>query len=175
MRQRLRGGEAVAELRRDLVFLDMQMPKLDGFEVLELLGARGAPAVVFVTAYDEHAMRAFEVHAVDYLLKPVSPERLAEALERVAQRLGAPPTPPLPAAALAAAARPAGRPLERVLMREGGQVHVMPVESIDYVEAQDDYVASAPGTSAPQAADPGRARRRSSIPTASCASTARSC
>ncbi|HEV2105183.1 MAG TPA: response regulator, partial [Candidatus Eisenbacteria bacterium] len=72
--------KAIAETRPDLVFLDVQMPKLDGFEVLELL--EPPPAVIFCTAYDEPALRAFEVHAVDYLLKPLGRERLAEALAR---------------------------------------------------------------------------------------------
>jgi two-component system LytT family response regulator len=128
--------KAVGELRPDLVLLDVQMPKLDGFEVLELLGAE--VPVVFVTAYDEFALRAFEVHAVDYLLKPVTPERLATALARVRARGGAAggPSP----TALRQSARPPGAPLERVVIRDGPQVHVLPVGRIDYVEAQDDYV-----------------------------------
>jgi len=129
------------ELAPDLLLLDIQMPKLSGFEVLELLGDE-APATVFVTAYDEYALQAFEVHAVDYLLKPVEPERLARAIERVRERLGA-PAPGLDAAALAEAARPPGRRLERVLFREEGRVHVLPVERIDFVEAQDDYLSFA--------------------------------
>ena len=128
--------KAVGELRPDLVLLDVQMPKLDGFEVLELLGAE--VPVVFVTAYDEFALRAFEVHAVDYLLKPVTPERLATALARVRAR-GAAAGGPSPAA-LRQSARPPGAPLERVVIRDGPQVHVLPVGRIDYVEAQDDYV-----------------------------------
>jgi len=80
--------KAITEQRPDLVFLDVQMPKLDGFEVLELVAPEpGAPAVIFCTAYDEYALRAFEVHAVDYLLKPFGRERLAEALGRARDRL----------------------------------------------------------------------------------------
>src|SRR5882762_4904713 len=78
----------VSERQPDLLFLDIQMPKLDGFEVLELIGSD--IAVIFVTAYDQHALRAFEVHAVDYLLKPVAADRFEAALERARQRLGAP-------------------------------------------------------------------------------------
>jgi two-component system LytT family response regulator len=128
--------KAVAELSPDLVFLDVQMPKLDGFEVLELLG-RNVP-VVFTTAYDQYALRAFEVHAVDYLLKPFSEERFAEALSRARTRAQARE----PAGDLEGLVAERGRrsPLERVLIRDGSQVHVLPVDRIDYVEAQDDYV-----------------------------------
>ena len=125
----------VTESRPDLLLLDVQMPKLDGFDVLELVGP-GIP-VIFVTAYDAFALRAFEVHAVDYLLKPFSRERLAEAIARARARQGSGP----PAAALRAAARAPGAPLERVVIRDGPHVHVIAVDKIDYAEAQDDYVA----------------------------------
>jgi two-component system, LytTR family, response regulator len=132
--------KTIGETRPDLVFLDVQMPKLDGFEVLELL--EDPPAIVFATAYDEFALKAFEVHAVDYLLKPFGRERLAEALARVRERLAAPGgTPATPATKLAAAARPPGRHVERLLVRDGAKVHVIPAERLDYLEAQDDYVA----------------------------------
>ncbi|MGH9671790.1 MAG: LytR/AlgR family response regulator transcription factor [Bryobacteraceae bacterium] len=128
--------KAAAEHKPDLLLLDIQMPKLDGFEVLELIEA--PPAVVFVTAHDTYAMRAFEVHAVDYLLKPFNAERFDAALERVLQRLGqARPAP----AALAAAARPPDQYAERVVVKDGSRVHVIPVTRLDYAEAQDDYVA----------------------------------
>jgi two-component system LytT family response regulator len=137
--------KAVAELGPDLMFLDVQMPKLDGFEVLELLGRD--VAVIFTTAFDKYALRAFDVHAVDYLLKPFSEERLAEALararERVAARHGNSESDgeaPVDITALAAEARRRQGPLERVLIRDGSQVHVIAAERIDYVEAQDDYV-----------------------------------
>ena len=129
--------KVVAEQHPDLLFLDVQMPKLDGFEVLELVGRD--VAVVFVTAYDQYAIRAFEVHAVDYLLKPVSGERLHGALERVRARLAAHESP-VAAAPLAKAARPAGGFLERVLVRDGEKVHVVPVTRVDYFEAQGDSV-----------------------------------
>jgi two-component system LytT family response regulator len=138
--------KAVTELSPDLLILDVQMPKLNGFEVLELLG-RAVP-IVFVTAYDQYALRAFEVHAVDYLLKPFSEERFAEALSRVRERLraressaaAAEDSPGLDVSALVADARPRQGPVERILIRDGAQVHVIPVDRIDYVEAQDDYV-----------------------------------
>ena len=121
------------------MFLDVQMPKLSGFEVLELLGRD--VAVIFTTAYDQYALRAFEVHAVDYLLKPFGEERFAEALSRARERLRAKAQggPDVQMEALTDAVRSKG-PLERVLIRDGAQVHVLPVDRIDYVEAQDDYV-----------------------------------
>jgi two-component system LytT family response regulator len=129
--------KAVADLKPDLVLLDVQMPKLDGFEVLELLG-REQP-VIFVTAYDQYALRAFEVHAVDYLLKPFSLERFQEAMQRARERLRAKAAVPLED--LVRDARPRTGPAERVLIRDGANVHVLPADAIDYVEAQDDYVA----------------------------------
>ena len=144
--QAANGFEAVKlaeDLSPELMLLDVQMPKLSGFEVLELLGAR-APAVIFITAFDEFALRAFEVHAVDYLLKPVEPARLVAALERAAERVRS-QTPVPSAQELSATARPPGRTLERVLIREQGRVHVLPVERIDFVEAQDDYLCFVSG------------------------------
>jgi two-component system, LytTR family, response regulator len=133
--------KAVAEHKPDLVLLDVQMPKLDGFEVLELLGRD--QAVVFITAYDQYALRAFEVHAVDYLLKPFSAERFQEAMGRARERMRAKEGSGIPAdvTALVRDAKPRSGPAERVLIRDGANVHVLPVDKIDYVEAQDDYVA----------------------------------
>ena len=129
--------KAVNDLSPDLLFLDIQMPKLNGFEVLELLGRD--VAVVFATAFDEHAIRAFEVNAVDYILKPVSPERVRAALERARQRVAA--HTPMPVGELAAAARTAGGATTRIVVRQGPRVHVIPIDKLDYAEAQDDYVS----------------------------------
>ncbi len=130
--------KAVAEQHPDLMLLDIQMPKLDGFEVVELL-EQELP-IIFITAHDEHALRAFEVHAVDYLLKPFSADRLAEAVERARERIGREePSPPLQE--LVAAARPDGGDLERILVRDGSDVRVIPVDTVDYIEARDDAVA----------------------------------
>ena len=115
--------KAVSELKPHLVFLDIQMPKLDGFEVLELIDP--AVAVIFVTAYDQYAIRAFDTHGVDYLLKPFSAERFERALARAGQRLGA---------------RPPGQYLERIVVKDGAKVYVIPVEKLDYALARDDYV-----------------------------------
>jgi len=130
--------KAVTELKPDLLFLDIQMPKLNGFEVLELIGTDRA--IVFVTAYDEYAIRAFDVHAVDYLLKPFNTERFETALERAKRRLGG----KLPAPTeLAQSARPPAQYVERVVVKDGTRVHIIPVTKLDYAEAQDDYVALA--------------------------------
>jgi two-component system LytT family response regulator len=129
--------KAVNDLKPDLLFLDIQMPKLNGFEVLELLGRD--VAVVFATAFDEHAIQAFEVNAVDYILKPVSPERVKTALERGQKRLAT--RTPMPVAELAAAARPGGKPATRIVVRQGPKVHVIAADKLDFAEAQDDYVS----------------------------------
>jgi two-component system LytT family response regulator len=118
--------KAVNDLSPDLLFLDVQMPKLDGFEVLELIDAD--PAVIFVTAYDQYAMRAFDAQAIDYLLKPFSAERFDRALERAQGRTGK--------------KRPAApRQVDRIVVRDGAKIHVIPLDKLDYAEAQDDYVA----------------------------------
>ncbi len=128
--------KAVTELTPDLIFLDIQMPKLNGFEVLELIGTDRA--IVFVTAFDEYALRAFEIHAVDYLLKPFAAERFETALQRVKQRLGG--KLPVPTE-LATSARPPAQYLERLVVKDGTRVYVIPVSKLDFAEAQDDYVA----------------------------------
>jgi two-component system LytT family response regulator len=142
--------KAIAELGPDLVFLDIQMPRLDGFEVVELAGTQGKNCAqyLFVTAYDQFALRAFEVHAVDYLLKPFSRERLAQAMVHARERLRAPQVQAFAQAALASVVQEAAQrhaPLERVLIRDGARVHVVATADIDYIEAQDDYVAICAG------------------------------
>jgi len=129
--------KAVADLAPDVVFLDIQMPKLNGFEVVELIGAD--VTVVFVTAFDEHAVRAFEVNAVDYLLKPVGPERFAAALDKARKRRSV--GTPTPVSGLLASVRGEGQPLNRILVRQGPRVDVIPADKLDYAEAQDDYVS----------------------------------
>jgi two-component system, LytTR family, response regulator len=127
--------KAITETAPDLLFLDVQMPKLDGFEVLELIDP--GPAVVFVTAYDQYAIRAFDAQAADYLLKPFSAERFERALERAKARLagGSAPVPATPPA------RPPEERPQRIAVRDGARVHVISLDKLDYVEAQDDYVA----------------------------------
>jgi two-component system LytT family response regulator len=130
--------KACVDWKPDVLFLDIQMPKLDGFEVLELIEPE--VAVVFVTAFDQYAMRAFDAEAVDYLLKPFGAERFKAALEKVRRRVGEVRPASLPEA-LKAAARPPGAYLERIVVKDGAKVHVIPCGKLDYAEAQDDYVA----------------------------------
>ena len=129
--------KAIAETSPDLVFLDVQMPKLDGFEVLELVEPSHAPVIIFVTAYDQYAMRAFDAQAVDYLLKPFSSERFERALERARARLGERRAIP----EIAAQARPSGERPQRIVVKDGARVHVIPIARLDYVTSHDDYVA----------------------------------
>jgi len=130
--------KAVAEHKPDVIFLDIQMPKLDGFEALELIDRD--VAVVFVTAFDQYAMRAFDEAAVDYLLKPYGQERFRAALSKVKLRVGE-VRPASQSEDLRSAARPVGEYLERIVVKEGTRVHVIPAGKLDYAEAQDDYVA----------------------------------
>ena len=138
--------ERIAELTPDLVFLDVQMPELDGFGVIDTVGVSEMPHVVFVTAFDEHALRAFEVRALDYLLKPFTPERFSAVMERVRLLVGKSST--AEAADINGklealmAAMSAGRPrfLRRVLVHHENKAFLIPVERIDRVEADRNYV-----------------------------------
>jgi two-component system LytT family response regulator len=132
--------KALAEHKPALLFLDVQMPKLTGFDVLEL--ANTDAAVIFTTAFDQYAMRAFEVHAVDYLLKPIGRDRFETALQHAKTRI-AKKTPSPRAEELAAAARPPQQFLERLVVKDGTCVSIIPIAKLDYAEAQDDYVALA--------------------------------
>ena len=122
-------------VRPDVVLLDVQMPVLDGFDVLEALQAKPLPHIIFVTAHDAHAVRAFEVRAVDYLLKPVDRERLAEALERVADLSEA-----SPALSGVLEDRRAEAPMERFLVRERGRLLLVPLADVNWVGAAGNYV-----------------------------------
>lgn len=130
--------KAVSELRPELVFLDVQMPKLDGFEVLELIG--NGIAVVFTTAHDQYATKAFDAAAVDYLLKPFDEARFHTAVERARRRLQEHQAMPS-GYALKAAALPAGQYLSRLVVKDGTRIHVIAVKDLEFAEAQDDYVA----------------------------------
>jgi two-component system LytT family response regulator len=124
------GTDAIDAIRRlapDLVFLDVQMPPPDGFGVVDALGRDRAPEVIFVTAFDEHALRAFEVRALDYLLKPVTSARFREALDRARERLLAPSTPK-------------ARPLVRILVRDETKAFLLTLDRVDRIEAEGNYV-----------------------------------
>ncbi len=129
------GVKAIAHYNPDLIFLDIQMPKINGFEMLELIET--PPAVIFTTAFDEYAIKAFEAHAIDYLLKPFSKERFDKAMQKWrSQHLR---DEPRPSPALNDDIR---QPEERnrVVVREGGNIRIIPVNEITYIEAYDDYV-----------------------------------
>ncbi|CAM3133545.1 two-component system LytT family response regulator [Janthinobacterium lividum] len=127
--------KAIADLEPELVFLDIQMPRLDGFEVAELIGAK--TKLIFVTAYDQYALKAFECHALDYLLKPFSEQRFDQALAHARANRSTPET----VLTLAREAATRAAPLDRVLIRDGAKVHVIASARIDYIEAQDDYIS----------------------------------
>jgi len=139
------GREAVAAIREQrphLVFLDVQMPEMDGFEVVEEVGAERMPAVIFVTAHDQHAIQAFEIHAIDYLLKPVSEERFEQALVRAKARLESRPGEE-------ASRRIIGlletivsprRHMKRLAVRSAGKTVFVDVGEVDWIEAAENYV-----------------------------------
>jgi len=130
--------DAVRRLRPDLMFLDVQMPGLDGFDVVELLKPDACPAVIFVTAYDKYAMRAFDVHAADYLLKPFARARLGTAIDRASALAGSADNP----ARLQALVRTVreGQPLRRFLVKAAGRAYAVRVEDVESIEAADHYV-----------------------------------
>jgi two-component system, LytTR family, response regulator len=148
------GREAAAAIMADppdLVFLDVQMPELDGFGVLQQVDRHSLPAVVFVTAYDQYALKAFDVHAVDYLLKPFTDERFRESLERAKQQVRQGRISDLSWKLLSliqgyapneatAAMQPPGGYLERLAIKSGGRVTLLRVDEIEWIDAQGDYV-----------------------------------
>ena len=144
--------DAVVERRPDLVLLDVQMPGLTGFDVIERVGADVMPAVIFVTAYDKHALRAFEVHAVDYVLKPIDPERFRDAMDRawavvsgarkgVARRLDAVVRDGRPWRKAGAGGHGGqGGPLTRLVVQEHGKLFFVDAAAIQWIEAAGNYV-----------------------------------
>lgn len=126
------GVKAIMQHRPDLVFLDIQMPKINGFEMLELV--EQPPAVIFTTAFDEYAIRAFETHAVDYLLKPFSRERFDRAMSKMLSQ------PAQPAANTKLLVDQAPKNGERIVVKTSGKIRIIPFHEIWYLEAADDYV-----------------------------------
>jgi two-component system LytT family response regulator len=139
------GAEALAAIRKqspDLVFLDVQMPEMDGFQVLQEVGGDRMPAVVFVTAYDKYALRAFEVHALDYLLKPFDEDRFGEALRRAKEQVLGGSNGELHGRliALIEHLRSGERYVDRLLVKASGRVLFLKTEDIDWIEAAGNYV-----------------------------------
>lgn len=131
--------EAIASARPDIVFLDVQMPELDGFGVVQRIGPAARPAIVFVTAFDRYALRAFDVHAIDYLLKPFTPERFRTALARAREALSR-RGPDRGISALVDELRARPRYLSRAAVRASGRIVLVDLVSVDWIEAADNYV-----------------------------------
>jgi two-component system, LytTR family, response regulator len=132
------GLKSIQELQPDLVFLDVQMPKITGFEMLELMEA--PPIIIFTTAYNEYAIKAFEMNAVDYLLKPFSKERFKKAIEKATEAHLSKSKPIKPLQDLQNDTTHLQEPLQRVVVKNGAKIQVIPVAELVYLEAQDDYV-----------------------------------
>ena len=132
------GLKAIHELEPDVVFLDVQMPKLTGFEMLELLESK--PEIIFTTAYDQFAIKAFEQNAVDYLLKPYSKERFAEAINRLYERIEKEEDTGEQITRIKKHFEESEETIHRVVIKKSGKIHVIATDTIDYFEAQDDYV-----------------------------------
>src|SRR5262249_31128652 len=135
-------AEAMIELKPDLVFLDVQMPEVDGFQALERVPSRALPLVIFVTAYDGYALRAFEVSAVDYLLKPFDRSRFEKAVERAKVRLASGPEGGFreQTLALLQQLRAKGNGLDRLVIKTSGRGFFLKVDEIDWIEAEGKYV-----------------------------------
>jgi two-component system LytT family response regulator len=132
------GAKAINDLQPDLAFLDIQMPKLNGFEMLELIEDTNRPEIIFATAYNQYAIQAFELNAIDYLLKPFSKERFFEAIDKAVQRIQNASKPVTKVKQLSQ--QPLTDVLERVVVKSHNKIAVIPVSKIRYIEAQDDYV-----------------------------------
>jgi two-component system, LytTR family, response regulator len=130
------GIKTIQELKPELIFLDIQMPKLNGFEMLEILDER--PEIIFTTAFNQYAIQAFELNAIDYLLKPFSKERLLEALQKALHRIKN--NKPAAANVNRLLQHPLDEIIERIVVKSNSKISVIPVEKIRYLEAQDDYV-----------------------------------
>jgi two-component system LytT family response regulator len=128
--------KAIQQYKPDLIFLDVQMPKINGFEMLELLD--NPPAVIFTTAFDEYAIKAFEAHAVDYLLKPFSRDRFDKAIQKWKDQKHAPDPKPTQELLNDVALSPAQS--QRIVIKDGSKIKIIPVHDIFYLEAADDYV-----------------------------------
>lgn len=129
------GFKAIQEHKPDLVFLDVQMPKINGFEMLELL--EEPPAIIFTTAFDEYAVKAFDNHAIDYLLKPFSQERFDKAIQKFRQQL---PEERLKVYKNLTSANVNGEGIKRIVVKTGNSIRIISLKDVLYIEASDDYV-----------------------------------
>lgn len=129
------GVKAITQHKPDLIFLDIQMPKINGFEMLELLDP--PPPVIFTTAFDEYAIKAFEAHAIDYLLKPYNKERFDKAMQKWLERHQQEDVPVV-RELIEEVRQPEER--TRIVVRESGNIRIIPVRDVQYLEAYDDYV-----------------------------------
>jgi two-component system LytT family response regulator len=134
------GAKAINELKPDLVFLDIQMPKLNGFEMLELIDEADRPEIIFTTAYNQFAIQAFELNAIDYLLKPFSKERFADAVNKAIARIKGGIPRPAKQSVTRLIHQPITETLERIVVKTNNKIAVIPTNKIKYLEAQDDYV-----------------------------------
>jgi two-component system LytT family response regulator len=132
------GIKAIMQYQPDLIFLDVQMPKINGFEMLELV--EQPPQVIFTTAFDEYAIKAFEAHAVDYLLKPFSRDRFNKAVEKYLSQNGTTPVAKATEALLDSASQSPAQN-ERIVVKTGTKVKIIPVHDVEYLAADDDYVS----------------------------------
>jgi two-component system, LytTR family, response regulator len=132
------GLKTITALKPDLVFLDIQMPRLTGFEMIEVMTEK--PAVIFTTAYDQFAIKAFELNAIDYLLKPFPKERLRSAIVKAKEKIGNNTLEKKPLHELLVKLPDQSTPLNRIVVRKGNSINIIPVEQIRFVQAEDDYV-----------------------------------
>ena len=132
------GLKSISEMKPDLIFLDIQMPKLTGFEMLEVLEER--PEIIFTTAYDQFAIKAFELNAVDYLLKPFHKERLKEAINKAVEKIGSGKGDQKSAGQLLYKRPLSSSPVSRIVVRKDSSINIIPVDQIKYIKAEDDYV-----------------------------------
>jgi len=132
------GMKGINEHNPDLIFLDVQMPKITGFEMLELMD--NPPEIIFTTAYDQYAIKAFEMNAIDYLLKPFSKERFDQAIDKARTRIETSKPEPLKVKQIVEQMDEKPDNIFRVVVKKGNDIHVIPVEKIIYIEAKDDYV-----------------------------------
>lgn len=132
------GLKSVSVMKPDLVFLDIQMPRLTGIEMVEVLTEK--PEIIFTTAYDQFALRAFELNAVDYLMKPYPKRRFLDAVNKAIEKIRSGKGNKVPASELLSKKPEISSPVNRIVVRKGNSLNLIPVEQIRYVEAQDDYV-----------------------------------